>query len=100
MVYLSLSAHFTANLDWNYLSQTRAWGAFPWRFKARYRYLIQSATDQARTKIRNAWDAAVLAGKLYQIIQTWITRVKTCMEVVLTGDLMRPLLISIEPPNV
>lgn len=32
----------------------------------------------------------MLAGKQYQIAQTWIVRVETCRAVVLTGDLMRP----------
>lgn len=55
---------------------------------------MKSAADHARTKTRKAWDDAVLAGKVYQIIQTWITRVKTCIAVVLTGDFMRPAIIS------
>lgn len=55
---------------------------------ARYRYRIVSATDHARTKARYACEVAVLCGKLYHTIQTWMTRVTTCKAVVLTGDLM------------
>jgi hypothetical protein len=59
---------------------------------ARYRYRIVSATDQASNRARYACDVAVLSGKLYHTIHTWITRVTTCNAVVLTGDLMTPRL--------
>jgi hypothetical protein len=52
------------------------------------------------TSIANAGDDAVLEGKQYHIIQTWMARVQTWMAVVLTGDLTRPTDISYDYPSI
>lgn len=77
-----------------YLNQTNPHGAFPCKLAARYKYLIESATAHASTSTGKAREAAVLAGKAYHIAHTWMTRVNTCMAVVLRGDLTRPGRIS------
>lgn len=49
-----------------------------------------SATDHASTSAVNVHDDAVLVGKQNHTSQTWITRVRICVAVVETGDLIRP----------
>jgi hypothetical protein len=71
-------------------SQTNHSGLSPHVFNARYAYRIASALLHASTSAVNACEDAVLAGKQYHIIQTWMTRAITWSAVVDTGDLTSP----------
>jgi hypothetical protein len=71
-------------------SQTNHLGLRPHMFNARYAYRIASALLHASTSAVNACEDAVLAGKAYHIIHTWMTRAITWSAVVDTGDLTSP----------